>query len=378
MPQHKYKIVFKGELMPDAELDAVKDQLAKLFKSDHTKINALFDGGPIALKRDLSDEEADKYLAALQRTGAKVYKEADLAASLSLVATDDHDGPATAATEPVSSTHMSCPKCGHHQVKAAICEACGIIIDKFIARQAELADSAPVTPTAAAAVSVPAAASQPLSATPYAPPTANVAETLPEFAELKLFGIEGRIGRLRYLAWSLAMTLVAMSIGGLGMLAAYGLSDGASLLGIIGGLVAAVAVIAMLVVSIQIGVKRLHDIGWSGWLLLVNLVPVVGGVFSIIMLVVPGSTGANRFGAPPPPNSRGVKVLASLWLLVPVLGILAAISIPAYQDYVERARDAQGSSYEQSDSADYAAEPAAAESFDDGTQASTDSSDENQ
>lgn len=377
MPQSKYKIVFKGELLADAVLDEVKDQLAKLFKSEPSKINALFDGGPIALKRNLASDEADKYLAALQRTGAKVYKETDLAASLSLVATDDHDGPATTAAEAVSSPNMQCPKCGHSQVKAAICEACGIVIDKFIARQAELADSAPATPTAT--VSAPAAANTPLSATPYAPPTANVAEALAEFAELKLFGVDGRIGRLRYLAWSLAMTLVAMIIGGIGMLGAYGLSSNTSLLAVVGGLAAAVAVIAMIVLGIQIGVKRLHDIGWSGWLLLVNLVPVVGSVFSIIMLVVPGSTGANRFGPPPPPNSRGVKVLASLWLLVPVLGILAAIAIPSYQDYVERARNAQSSSYEQPESADYAAEPAeAAAPFVDDTEDSPDSTDENQ
>jgi uncharacterized membrane protein YhaH (DUF805 family) len=334
MPQSKYKIVFKGELIADAVLDEVKDQLAKLFKSDHTKINALFDGGPIALKRDLSSEEADKYLAALQRTGAKVYKEADLAASLSLVATDDHDGPATIAAAPVDSSHMDCPKCAHHQVKAAICEACGIVIDKFIARQAELA------------------------------------EALPEFAELKLFGVEGRIGRLRYLAWSLAMTFVAMLFAGIGGLAAYALGSDSSLLAIVGGLVAAVAFIAMIVVGIQIGVKRLHDIGWSGWLLLVNLVPVVGSVFSIIMLVVPGSTGVNRFGPPAPPNSLAVKILAGLWLLVPAL--LAAIALPAYNDYVERAQDAQ-SSYEQTDSADYAAEPAeAAAPFVDDSEASAD------
>jgi uncharacterized membrane protein YhaH (DUF805 family) len=398
MPQHKYKIVFKGELMPDSELDAVKDQLAKLFKSDHTKINALFDGGPIALKRDLSDEEADKYLAALQRTGAKVYKEADLAASLSLVATDDHDGP---ATEPVSSTHMSCPKCGHHQVKAAICEACGIVIDKFIARQAELADSAPVTPPTATTVSAPAAASPPLSATPYAPPTANVAETLPEFAELKLFGIEGRIGRLRYLAWYLAAMLIALIASGIafGMYTALGLNGDLSLPTIIGALLVIMLTIAMVVFYIQIGVKRLHDIGWSGWLLLLSLLPYVGaafifvpnvgeflsgifslagGVFAIVMLVVPGGKSANRFGSPPPPNSRSVKILASLWLLVPVLGILAAIAIPAYNDYVERAREAQSSSYKPTESADYAAEPAAAAPFVDDTETASDNTDENQ
>src|SRR3990167_7467895 len=117
MPPAKFKIVFNGELMPDALLDEVKDKLAQLFKSDRSKINGLFDGGPIALKRDLSEEEADKYLAALQRTGAKVRKEADLAASLSLVETDDHVTPTTlsATTTASNDLRMNCPKCGHEQ-----------------------------------------------------------------------------------------------------------------------------------------------------------------------------------------------------------------------------------------------------------------------
>jgi len=87
------------------------------------------------------------------------------------------------------------------------------------------------------------------------------------------------------------------------------------------------------VVGVMIGVQRLHDIGWSGWLLLLTLVPVIGGVFSLLMFLIPGSTAANRFGPPPPPNSTAVKVLALLWLAVIVLGIVAAIAIPAYMGY---------------------------------------------
>ena len=82
MSQARFKIVFSGELMPAAQLDEVKANLARLFKSDSAKIDSLFSGTPVALKRDLGEDEAEKYLAALQRAGAKVNKEADLAASL--------------------------------------------------------------------------------------------------------------------------------------------------------------------------------------------------------------------------------------------------------------------------------------------------------
>ena len=340
MSQARFKIVFSGELMPDAQLDEVKANLARLFKSDNAKINSLFSGTQVALKRDLGEDEAEKYLAALQRAGAKMHKESDLGASLSLVETEDHNPPA-AASATTDNRRMSCPKCGHEQDKAAECTACGIIIDKYLARQAELAASAPTT-------TVTSAAPDAAPATPYAPPTANVAEALPDYADLRPFSVEGRIGRLRYLAWSLSLMAAAMAVFGV-------VAIGLQLSEVVGAILGVLALVAMAVVSVQIGVQRLHDIGWSGWLLLLNLVPVVGSVFSIIMLVAPGSAAANRFGPPPPPNSTAVKVLSALWLLVPVVfGILAAIAIPAYQDYTERAQSALQSSYDEADSAEAA------------------------
>lgn len=332
MTDTRYKIVFTGELMPTAALDAVKDNLARLFKSERDKIDALFTGNPVALKRDLSDAEADKYVGALQNAGAKVYKEQDLAASLSLVETDDHR---TTAPEPDETTRMTCPKCGHEQAKGIECSACGIVIEKYLARQAQLAEAAAVAPVAAPAAPTAALAASPsvTAASPYATPQAQVGDVMPEYGELNYFTVEGRIGRVRYLGWSMAMTLLAIPI--------MGVFAGLSALSyMFGGLLVILAVIAMVVIGVFIGAKRLHDIGWSAWLWLLLLVPAVGSVFAIIMLVVPGTPGPNRYGPPPPPNSKGVVVLAWTMLLVPIIGILAAIAIPAYQGYLQRAEEA--------------------------------------
>ncbi|WP_345956091.1 hypothetical protein [Pseudomonas peli] len=124
MTQARFKIVFNGELMPDVSLETAKENLARLFKSDLTRINSLFSGGNVDIKRDLSENEADQYLKALQSAGAKVRKEQDLAASLSLVETDDHR---TESSEAESNVLMTCPKCGHQQNKAIECSACGIV-----------------------------------------------------------------------------------------------------------------------------------------------------------------------------------------------------------------------------------------------------------
>lgn len=69
----------------------MKDNLARLFKSEPGKIDALFGGRPVVLKRELPEAEADRYLAALHQAGANAHKEVDLAASLSLVETPEHN-----------------------------------------------------------------------------------------------------------------------------------------------------------------------------------------------------------------------------------------------------------------------------------------------
>ncbi|MCY1493326.1 hypothetical protein D9M68_271620 [compost metagenome] len=304
MSETRYKIVFDGELMPEMTLDTVKDNLAQLFKLDRARIEPLFGRRDVVLKRDLSASEVDKYVSALVRAGAQVRKEQDLAASLSLVETDDHR---EAGAQP-DAAPMQCPKCGHEQPKAIECSACGIVIDKYLARQAQWAESTPVASEAPRETPSPS---------PYAPPQAKVGEDLPEFGELRPFTVEGRIGRLRYLAWSLVMMLASIGLFGLAMI-------GMGIHNILGAALVTVVTVAIVVVAVMIGVQRLHDIGWSGWILLLNLIPVVGSVLSLLMLLVPGNLGANRYGPPPPANSTAVKVLAALWL-IPIAALVLAL-----------------------------------------------------
>ncbi|WP_375741194.1 DUF805 domain-containing protein [Pseudomonas boanensis] len=331
MVEARYKIVFEGEPMPGVALETVKENLARLFKSDSGKIDSLFSGRSVALKRDLDEAEADKYLAALQRAGAMVRKEQDR--SNSPQEAKDEPAPMMAPQTPTMIDSMRCPKCGHEQPKTAECQACGIIIDKYLARQAQLA-----TEASAVQGSITSATA---GSSPYAPPQAQVGEVLPEYGELKVLSTDGRIGRVRYLGWSMALILAFLPVGAV-IAASFALSS------TLASLLAIVACIVLAVVGVFIGVQRLHDIGWSGWLWLINFVPFVGSVFALIMLVVPGTSGPNRYGSPPPPNSLAVKVLACLVLLAPiVIGIFSAIAIPAYQDYVSRAQLTGETRYEQ-------------------------------
>lgn len=301
-----YRIVFDGELVPDIPADTVRSNLARLFKSDAAKVERLFSHAPVNIKRDLSAVEADRYLQALLRAGARARKEPEAKNGMTLSLIDDAPPQASAAAD-----QMECPKCGHAQPTAIQCGSCGIVIQKYLARQAQQAEASKQSEIHAAAQ-------------PYAPPRAQIGEPAPEYGELKVFTIQGRIGRLRYLAWSMSLMAAAL---GLLLVASVAFAVSA----VLGSILTGVLCLAFLFVSMQICVQRLHDIGWSGWLMLLNLVPIVGNLFSLAILLMPGNEGPNRFGPPQPPNSRAVRILAALWLLVPVIGILAAIALPAYQ-----------------------------------------------
>jgi Tfp pilus assembly major pilin PilA len=52
---------------------------------------------------------------------------------------------------------------------------------------------------------------------------------------------------------------------------------------------------------------------------------------------MPGTPGANRFGNPTRPGNSGVVWLIAILGFVAIMGILAAIAIPAYNDYLQAA-----------------------------------------
>jgi uncharacterized membrane protein YhaH (DUF805 family) len=162
---------------------------------------------------------------------------------------------------------------------------------------------------------------------PYAAPQADVRDvSTGEYQEITLWSPRGRIGRLRYLAYSTAPAFLAGVVAG--ALAPTGVA----------GLVVGAAIyVAAVVFTIIAAIKRSHDMDWSGWTVLLIFIPLVG----LIWVFKSGTAGSNRFGSPPPPNTTAVKVLALLFPLLLVIGMVAAIIIPAYQDYIGRAQGLQ-------------------------------------
>lgn len=69
----------------------------------------------------------------------------------------------------------------------------------------------------------------------------------------------------------------------------------------VGGWLYFVAMLALLLPAIAVGARRLHDTGKSGWLMLIALIPVLGGLVLLYLAAQPGDAGANAYGNPAAP-----------------------------------------------------------------------------
>ena len=65
------------------------------------------------------------------------------------------------------------------------------------------------------------------------------------------------------------------------------------------GMISLVYTCALLVPSIAVGVRRLHDTGRSGWWLLIALVPLVGAIALIVFAAQDSEAGHNEYGPNP-------------------------------------------------------------------------------
>ena len=114
------------------------------------------------------------------------------------------------------------------------------------------------------------------------------------------FSFDGRIRRIEYFLSGIVggiVTWIAMLLGvGTFIFGASSGSAGGSVFGLLIGLAALVASVWF---SLAQGVKRLHDLNKSGWLILLMFIPIVNAIFGLYMLFADGTVGPNQYGADP-------------------------------------------------------------------------------
>ena len=68
------------------------------------------------------------------------------------------------------------------------------------------------------------------------------------------------------------------------------------------GLLSGLYSLAVLIPSLAVTVRRLHDTDRSGWWLLIGLVPLLGGIVLLVFMLLDSMAGDNQYGA----NPKGV------------------------------------------------------------------------
>ena len=62
--------------------------------------------------------------------------------------------------------------------------------------------------------------------------------------------------------------------------------------------------VPLLVANLAVSAQRCRDFGWTGWAILLQLVPIFGWLFLIALFFVPGTHGPNRYGPDPRATKR--------------------------------------------------------------------------
>jgi uncharacterized membrane protein YhaH (DUF805 family) len=269
----RWRIIFEGKLLPGLSEEEVRFNLAKLFQCDAERVAALFRGGKVVMKRGLEDLAADYYLDQLRHAGALARKEADIPEPAPAPA------PAFVSAEPPEPARQG-----------SDAEARVLALD-----QSPFSTLAP--PPAAARL------------------REDAEDEAPAYGELAWFSCEGRLGRLRYFTW----TTFAGVFGFIAMGICIGFLPSLKIP------VLVVGVLALCAFVLAADVRRLHDMGLSGWWMLLFFVPAVGFVFQFVLWFKGGTPGENEYGLPPPPNSAGVKVLGVLAFAIMLVGFIGGI-----------------------------------------------------
>jgi uncharacterized membrane protein YhaH (DUF805 family) len=98
----------------------------------------------------------------------------------------------------------------------------------------------------------------------------------------------GRARRQEFWMFALINFVIAVILSALDMALGIGLLSGLYALGV-------------LIPSIAVGARRLHDTGRTGWWQLIALIPFIGVIVLIIFFVMDSNPGDNQYG----PNPKG-------------------------------------------------------------------------
>ncbi len=290
----KYHVKISGKALPGKTLDEIKPFFARAFSLTPAQLEQALSGRPKILARNADEAKAFSLLAKLKSLGLEASLEkVELLPPVESVpiapAVEQGGGPeelfslqaplvdqeSMQTTPAPLSEQVVCPKCGEVQGKRTLCQACGLDMPRYLAAQNE------------AKISVASPAEAPerseLRSTPDMSEFAPVASQASPLLGIRF---DARLGRLDYLT-SLPLSFV---LGGSGLW--FVISSGQWAWGVLGWFLT-------VWFSSRASVLRLHDMGKSGWWVLLGFIPLLGFFLALFMLFGPGDADENEWGGVP-------------------------------------------------------------------------------
>ncbi len=113
---------------------------------------------------------------------------------------------------------------------------------------------------------------------------------------------DGRASRSEFWYFTLFYTLISIALAFVDFLMINPMLGATPDQAARGGLLQILFALAMLLPSIAVAVRRLHDIGKSGWWYLIAFIPIVGPFVLLYFFVLDSQPGSNQYG----PNPKGM------------------------------------------------------------------------
>lgn len=103
----------------------------------------------------------------------------------------------------------------------------------------------------------------------------------------------GRARRSEYWYYTLASVIISIILSTLDRVAGltFGLADS--------GILSSIYSLLVFLPGLGVMVRRLHDVGKSGWFFLIVLLPIAGVIWLLIVLCTEGNSGVNAYGPDP-------------------------------------------------------------------------------
>jgi len=119
---------------------------------------------------------------------------------------------------------------------------------------------------------------------------------------LKKYAVfSGRARRKEYWYFALFNIIASIALGFIDGLSGFFSPEAG--IGLLGGLYS----LAILIPSIAVSIRRLHDTDRSGWWLLISIIPLIGAIVLLVFLIQDSSPNDNRFGANPKEPTIGLQ-----------------------------------------------------------------------